>query len=101
MGFQLLILHLIRKTILFGEKDWVCDGQFNMLLCPAMLSCDKREWQFGCCGTQGVVSHFLCLSSSIKFYIEDINIATAMTSQRPSSNMDQHVLNLAKIENVH
>ncbi len=51
-----------------------------------------------------VCRHGICVSSQIKFYIKDINISTAIanrSSQRPSWNMDQHVLNLAKIENVH
>ncbi len=110
MGFQLLIFHLIRKTTLFGEMDCVCDGQFNMLLCPVMLSCVEGGWQFGCCALKvwflisDVYRHRICVSSQIKSYIKDTNISTAMnnpSSQRPSSDMDQYVLNLAKIENVH
>ncbi len=51
-----------------------------------------------------VYRHRIGVSSQIKFYIKDTNISTAMnnpSSQHPSSNMDQHFLNLAKIENVH
>ncbi len=77
---------------------------FSVLSCSAAMKADDslaavvlKVWFL----ISYVYHHRICVSSQIKFYIKDINISTAMTSQRPSSNMDQHVLNLAKIENVH